>query len=157
MTSPPQPPPTPSPPARDADAARLVRRHLRFGWWALLVFLCLGLTLESLHGFKVGFYLDVENETRRLLFRLAHAHGALLALLNLVFALCVGLRPELASRLRGAASTALIAAGVLLPGGFLLGGLVIYGGDPNPAVLLAALGGLALFVAVLLTAWAQRD
>ncbi len=27
------------------------RRHLRFGWWSLLVFLTLGIALESLHGF----------------------------------------------------------------------------------------------------------
>ncbi len=32
-------------PSTDPDA--LGRRHLRFGWWALLVFVTLGLTLEA--------------------------------------------------------------------------------------------------------------
>ena len=58
----------------------IVRFHLRFGWWSLLLFACLGLSLEAMHGFKVGWYLDVTHETRRLMFRLAHAHGTLLAL-----------------------------------------------------------------------------
>ena len=56
------------------DRARL---HLRFGWWSLLVFMTLGLMLEALHAFKMGVYLDVSSETRRLLWTLAHAHGAL--------------------------------------------------------------------------------
>ena len=64
----------------------LVRRHLLFGWWSLLVFLSLGLGLETLHGFKVGWYLDVANEARRLTWTLAHAHGTLLGLIHLGFA-----------------------------------------------------------------------
>src|SRR4051812_30811291 len=59
--------------------------HLRFGWWSLLVFLALGIVLETLHGFKVGAYLDVSNETRRLMWTLAHAHGTLLSLIHLAF------------------------------------------------------------------------
>ena len=41
--------------------------HLRVGWWSLLVFLTVGIVLETLHGFKVGFYLDVGNDTRRMM------------------------------------------------------------------------------------------
>src|SRR5207302_5676038 len=59
-------------------------RNLRFGWWSLLVFLSLGGLLETLHGFKIGWYVDVGNEMRRLMFTLAHAHGTALALVNLV-------------------------------------------------------------------------
>jgi len=62
-------------------------RNLRFGWWSLLVFLSLGGVLETLHGFKVGWYVDVGNEMRRLMFTLAHAHGTALALVNIVAAL----------------------------------------------------------------------
>src|SRR5882724_2082352 len=47
-------------------------RNLRFGWWSLLVFLSLGGGLEILHGFKIGWYVDVGNEMRRLMFTLAH-------------------------------------------------------------------------------------
>ena len=58
------------------------RRHVRFGWWTLLVYAALGLALEALHGFKVAAYLDVDNDTRRLMWRLAHTHGTLLGALN---------------------------------------------------------------------------
>src|SRR5882672_2928007 len=83
-------PPTDQPvpevrPVPHADPS-LVRRHLKVGWWALLVFLTAGLVLEALHGFKIGAYLNVSNETRRLMWTLAHAHGALLGLVNLGFA-----------------------------------------------------------------------
>jgi hypothetical protein len=61
-------------------------RHLRLGWWWLLVFAGLGLILETLHGFKVGAYLNV-SDTRRLMWRLAHAHGTLLGAVNILFAL----------------------------------------------------------------------
>ena len=66
------------------------RRHLRFGWWSLLLFATLGLVLESLQGFKVRAYLDVSNETRRLMWTLAHAHGTLGGLLHLGLAASVG-------------------------------------------------------------------
>ena len=49
----------------------LVRRHLAIGWWCLLLFLSLGIALESLHGLKLGWYLDVSNSTRRLMLTLA--------------------------------------------------------------------------------------
>ena len=45
-----------------------------------MIFGALGLLLESLHGFKVRAYLDVTNETRRLMWTLAHAHGTVLGL-----------------------------------------------------------------------------
>ena len=62
---------------------------MRFGWWSLLLFLTLGIVLEAMHGFKVGWHLDVGNEARRLLWTLAHAHGTLLALIHIGFALTV--------------------------------------------------------------------
>jgi hypothetical protein len=58
-------------------------RNLRFGWWSLLIFLSLGGGLEILHGFKIGWYVDVANDMRRLMFTLAHAHGTALALVNI--------------------------------------------------------------------------
>ena len=61
-------------------------RHLRFGWWALTVYVCLGIVLETMHGFKIGWYLDVGNETRRLMFTLGHFHGTMLALVNVALA-----------------------------------------------------------------------
>jgi hypothetical protein len=130
----------------------VVRRHLLFGWWALLVFLCLGIGLEAMHGFKIGWYLDVSNQTRRLMFTLAHSHGALLSILNIAFAFTlwiVDARDESWTRL---ASACLIGATVCLPGGFWLGGFFIWGGDPGLGVLLAPVGGFLLLAAVFFAA-----
>lgn len=127
-------------------------RHLRFGWWALLLFLTLGLVLEALHGFKVDAYLAVSNETRRLMWTLAHTHGALLALVNLAFAAGVRGLPDWEGGPRQIASRCLRAANVLMPAGFFLGGAWIHGGDPGLGILLVPLGGALLFVGVFLTA-----
>jgi len=134
------------------DPTLLMRRHLRFGWWALLVFLLLGLALEFLHGFKVGAYLKVSNETRRLMWTLAHAHGTLLGLVNLAFAFTVRLLPEWAARERGLSSFCLRGATLLMPAGFFLGGLFIYSGDPGLGIVLVPVGGIMLAIAVFLTA-----
>jgi hypothetical protein len=126
-------------------------RHLRIGWWSLLVFLSFGIALESLHGFKVRWYLDVTNDTRRLLLTLAHAHGTVLSLVHVLAGLA-------ASRLRipRAASSGLTCASVLLPAGFALGGIFAHGDDPGRGILLVPLGALMLFVAILLVARASR-
>lgn len=136
------------------DLVAIARRHLRFGWWTLLLFLAMGLVLETLHGFKLGWYVDAGHETRRLLLTLAHAHGTLLALIHLAFACCLRAFPDTDPRRCLTASHCLRSASVLLPGGFLLGGVVIYGGDPGLAVLAVPVGGLLLFAGVLLTALA---
>src|SRR5947207_12774760 len=96
------------------------RRHLRFGWWSLLVFATLGLLLEALHGLKVRAYLDVANDTRRLMWTLAHAHGALLGVVHVIFGLTIRTLAALPRHLR-AVSASLVAASLLLPGVFFLG------------------------------------
>lgn len=127
------------------------RGHLAAGWWALLVFLSLGTVLEGLHGFKAAFYLDVDVETRRLLFRLAHTHGALLGVLHVGLAFTLDRLPWTGAS-RALASQLLYAATVLIPGGFLAGGLFLHGTDPGLGVLLVPPGALCLFGAVLLVA-----
>lgn len=121
-------------------------RNLRFGWWSLLAFLSLGAALETLQGFKIGWYLDVGNDTRRLMFTLAHAHGTLLALVNIA----AGLTARNVERfeLRPTASFGLIWAALLLPGGFFLGGIVTHDGDPGLGVWLVPVGALLLFYSV---------
>lgn len=140
-----------------ASQEELIRRHLGVGWIALALFATLGLTLETLNGFKLGWYLDLANATRRELWTLAHAHGVLLGLVNVAFA--ATLRAE-GSRFSAAAlrlgSRALIAATVLIPAGFLLGGIIVFGGDPNPAILLVPGGGLALILACVIVAQQLR-
>jgi hypothetical protein len=140
-----------NPPAASASSA-VARRHLRFGWWSLLAFAALGLTLEMLHGFKVSAYLDVSNETRRLMWRLAHAHGVLLALVHVVYGLAVGAVPGLGGSRSGLITTALIGASLLLPGGFFLGGIVFYAGDPGLGIALVPVGALLLLTALFLIA-----
>jgi hypothetical protein len=44
-------------------------------------------------------------------------------------------------------------ANIVLPGGFFLGGVTIYGGDPGLGILLVPVGAFFLLAGVLLTAW----
>lgn len=135
------------------DLARsLMRQHFRFGWWSLLIFVMLGSALDIMHGFKIGFYLNVSNETRRLMWVLSHRHGTLLALVNIAFALTIQHLPDLRSRLRTLASPFLMAATILMPAGFFLGGFYLHGGDPGLGILLVPLGAVFLITSVLLIA-----
>ena len=130
----------------------LVRRHLRLGWWSLLVFLTMGIALEAMHGLKLDAYLNVANETRRLMWTLAHAHGVLLGLVHVAFAATLKMSAATPGGWSRVTSLGLLGATVLLPGGFLLGGAVVHGGDPGRGVLLVPFGAALLFVAVLLVA-----
>lgn len=138
-----------------ADAA-LAQRHFRWGWWSIAVFGLAGLVLETLHGFKVGAYLDASNETRRLLWTLAHAHGTLLGLVHIGLAATV--RSGSADPVKlGTASTALVGASVLLPGGFFLGGIQFYAGDPGVGVALVPVGAALLIYAAVVVAKGVRS
>jgi len=128
------------------------RRHLQFGWWSVFVFTALGLALELMQGYKVPAYVDASNDTRRLMWTLAHAHGTLLGLLNIVFGLMVRTTAAGPRLGRVLGSWCLIAATVLLPGGFLLGGVVVYSGDPGPGIFVVPVGAAALLVALFFAA-----
>ena len=134
------------------DPVALTRRHLRFGWWMLLLFLSLGLILEALHALKASSYLSVANETRRLMWTLAHAHGTLLGLINIAFAFTLRGVPQWPVRSRGFASAFMLGSTLLMPAGFFLGGVNVRAGDPGLGILLLPIGGLLLLAAVLLTA-----
>jgi hypothetical protein len=129
-----------------------IERHIRFGWRALLFFALTGLVLESLHAFKFRWYLDASNETRRMLLTLTHAHGVLLALVNIVFGFSQQSARRLSGRRLSLASASLFSSTVMLPGGFLLGGLVVYGGDPGLGVFLVPIGATLLILALILLA-----
>jgi hypothetical protein len=139
-------------PGESVDDASYVQRHLRVGWWSFLLFATFGLFLESLQGFKIRAYLDVSNETRRLMWTLAHAHGALLGLVNVLVGLSIRIMPDVGLAHRRLTSATLLAATVLIPGGFFLGGVVFYGGDPGLGVLILPIGAVALLVAAFLLA-----
>ena len=116
----------------------------------------LGLLLESLHGFKVGAYLDASNETRRLMWTLAHAHGTLLGLVHVAFGATVRLADPATGRL-ATVSRSLVWASVLLPGGFFLGGIRFYAGDPGVGVVLVPVGAVLLIAAATLVALALKE
>jgi hypothetical protein len=123
-----EPPPPPSP------------LLLRTGLWLLAVSLPLGLTLEALHAMKVQVYLG--SSLRRELWTLAHAHGNLLGMLCLVMA-----------QLRVARGERWLATGaVMMPLGFLLGGVMNSEGDPSLGIVLVPLGGVCVFAALVLAA-----
>ncbi len=149
-SAPPSPPP-PSPAPVKSVPVNVGRRHLVCGWWFLLAYLSVGVVLEALHGFKFGWYLDVGNEMRRLMLTLGHAHGTLLALVNIAAGLT--LRSMAPFQLRASASFCLVWAAVLLPSGFFLGALMPQGGDPGIGVGLVPLGAFMLLYGVGLAAW----
>jgi hypothetical protein len=128
-----------------ADPDALARRHLGVGWGSLFLFVCLGLVLETLLAYKVGSYVDVGNEARRTMWRLAHAHGTGLAVLQIAYGLTVKSVPAAAD---GLTSACLLVALGLIPLGFFGGGLVVHGGDPGVLVLAVPPGAVALAVGV---------
>jgi hypothetical protein len=136
-------------------ATVLARRHLQFAWWSLLCFLTLGLMLEAMHAFKVSWYLEPAFETRRLMWTLGHAHGTLLALIHAVFGVSVQVFVIQVKATHRWASPCLTSASFLLPGGFFLGGIFFYGGDPGMGIFLVPLGGVLLLIGVLLAALAM--
>jgi hypothetical protein len=131
-------------------ASALIARHMRIGWGALVVFVTLGLTLEAMHAYKAAIYLDVGNETRRLMWTLAHAHGIGLSLLNIAYAATLQAQLRSSSRALELASMLTAWSTLLVPLGFLLGGVVTYGGDPSPGVFLVPIGAFMLWIAVIL-------
>ena len=155
-----------SDPVETRDA--IVQRHLVLGWWSLLIFVALGLVLESLHGFKVAWYVNTgEAESTRLMLRLAHAHGTFLSLLHLAFAWTTSQASGFAGRSRSVASRSLQAAGILVPAGFFLAGLPgfvrtgglrlgVLGGDPGLGIVLVPIGAVLLLLAVYLAAQGVR-
>ena len=117
---------------------------LRTGYWLLAVSLPFGLTLEALHGFKVRAFM--QSDMRRELFRLAHAHGTMLGILCLVFAVLAERHVAKAARLSIARLVALGA--VLMPLGFFLGGVLNSEGDPSLGIALVPVGAILLIAAL---------
>jgi hypothetical protein len=116
-----------------------------YGWTALVFFIGLGIVLETFHLFKSPFYLEVH--LRRELWTLAHAHGTLLALLNVAFALTAP-RAVAAEPSRRRASRLVRSGAVLVPLGFLLGGVGQAEGDPSLAIFLVPVGAVLLILGV---------
>src|SRR3982751_99726 len=107
------------------------------GWISLAAWITFGLLIEGLIGFRSPALLD--DSVRRDMFRLAHAHGTLLNLVLIAAAICA--RLELI-RLGRLTSLGLRTAIILLPVGFLLGGVWHFKDDPGVGILLVPIGAV---------------
>jgi hypothetical protein len=120
--------------------------HLRLSLATIAVFLAMGLWLESMFGLRTRGFVD--DDLRRELLRLGHAHGGLLGLLNLALAWAM-------TRLETPASWAPKIRVAALFGAWLVGLGFTFGGvwhgptDPGAAVLVVPAGALMLFASCL--------
>lgn len=133
-------------------AAADVKRTLVTGWVLLAISLPFGVMLEALHGFKVQTYLA--SDTRRELWRLAHAHGTMLGIVCLVFVALA--ERHLAEASRPSIGRQLAWGSVLMPIGFFLGGILNSEGDPSLGIALVPVGALLLLVALVRAALTAR-
>ena len=116
----------------------------RQGWIGIAFWMSFGLLIEGLIGFRSPVYL--QDPVRRELFRLAHTHGTVLSILLLIVVLYLAknfIAPPLA------ALWSLRIGTVLMPVGFLLGGIWHYESDPGVLVFLAPVGGLMIIFGVI--------
>lgn len=130
------------------DPSFYTRLHLKAGWVALSIFLALGILLETLHGLKLPYYLDMNNSARRLMWTLAHSHGTLFAAINILFAFTIPYMSEKAN-IRWI-SRFLILGMVGMPLGFFLGGLWLQQEEPGLGVFLVPIFALILLAGVAL-------
>jgi len=123
--------------------------HLRASLWSLAAFLAMGMWLEAMFGLRVAGVLD--DPIRREFLRLGHAHGGLLALVNvgIAWALERLQTPQAwAVRIRLAAWVGALLVGL----GFVGGGLWHGPTDPGPLVLMVPAGALMLVASLVATA-----
>jgi hypothetical protein len=130
----------------------LAGRHMRIGWWALFAFAAVGMGLEYLHAMKLPFYVAEASESRRLMWTLGHAHGTALAAINILFAVTLRSAAAPFEPYARAISRCLLAATIILPAGFFLGGIAFYGGDPGIGGIGIPVGAMLLLIALALTA-----
>ncbi len=134
--------------SENGSIERLIDKHLVFAWWSLFGFVVLGVALEAMHAVKLGWYLEESYATRRLMWTLGHAHGTVLSLVHVAFAGTLFLVSGTRAGSYRVASAALTAGTILMPGGFFLGGIFIFDGDPGVGVWLAPIGAILILVAV---------
>ena len=105
-----------------------------------------------MHGLKIDWYLNPVFEIRRLMWTLAHAHGTLISLIQIAFAATIFLTNSHSESRLKIASALLMGSGIIMPLGFFLGGVFIYGGDPGLGIFLVPVGALMLLAAVFIAA-----
>jgi hypothetical protein len=125
--------------------------QIRQGWISLAFWMSFGLLVEGLIGFRMPALLD--DPVRREMFRLAHAHGTVFNVVLIVATICA--RVELVTFTR-LSSLALRLGVLLLPGGFLLGGIWHFKNDPGFGVWLVPCGALLMIFSVILLTLSAR-
>lgn len=136
----------------EADSLQAaIRTQLIIGWSALALFMIGGLLLEALHLFKSAAYFEVA--IRRELWVLAHAHGAVLAIVNL----CAGFTLRSTRSPSFGSFWMLRLALVLMPAGFFLGGISPAEADPSLWIVLTPIGAALAIIGSLRLAWALRS
>ncbi len=128
--------------------------HLRLSLLLLTLFLGFGLVLEAILGLRLVAW-QLEPLGREFL-RLGHAHGGLLALLNLGLGWSLERLRVPEPWARPSRLGALLGA-LCVGGGFLGGGLWHGLTDPGPPVLLAPLGALLLLPSLSVAFWPWRS
>lgn len=114
----------------------------------------MGLWLEAMYGLRAEGWMD--DTLRREFLRLGHAHGGILALLNLVLG---GAMERLqtpdtwARRIRVAA----LLGAILVGAGFIGGGLWHGATDPGPLVLVVPAGAMMLLCSLVAVALVRPE
>ncbi len=124
---------------------------VRQGWISLALWMAFGLLVEGWIGFRTPALLD--DPVRREMFRLAHAHGTLFNVVLIVAAICARLELVTFTCL---AARAMRLAVVLLPGGFLLGGIWHFKNDPGFGVWLVPAGAVLMIFSAIVLALSAR-
>jgi len=130
------------------------QRHLRLSLITLALFLASGLWLEAMYGLRAEGWID--DPLRREFLRLGHAHGGLLALVNVALALALERLATPATWARKIRVAALVG-GILVGVGFMAGGLVHGPTDPGPPILVVPAGAMMMLAALVAAAIVRED
>lgn len=123
--------------------------HLRLALGLVAVVLASGLVLEALFGLRTRAWMD--DAILREFLRLGHAHGGVLALVNVGLAFAMG-RLRTPERWARRVRVAALLGALLVAVGFTGGGLWHGQSDPGPLVLLVPAGALLLVAALAVVA-----
>jgi hypothetical protein len=116
---------------------------LKQGFISLACWMTFGFLLEGLIGYKIPTYLN--DNLRRELFQLAHTHGTLFSVVLIVVAICLKLN---LLKPNNQYQIALRVGSVVMPVGFLLGGIWHYESDPGFLIWLSPIGAVIIIFGI---------
>lgn len=128
---------------------KLIANLIFQAWLGVAIWMSFGLLMEGFIGYRIPSYFA--DATRRELFRLAHAHGALLSVLLFAAAFCADKSPNPPNF----AIWSLRAGVVLMPLGFLLAGVWHFPDEPGIAIWLVPIAALLIVFAAITLALAS--